>query len=177
MDAEVTRLPGAPSEHEAEAAASAVPDAAAIAGVFRQVDAAHRRLRTRLAQRMGLTVTDLVALTIVSNAAECTPKLLASELGLTSGSVTALVDRLVDSGQVRREPRAGDRRSILVQLTDAGRATTETISGLYLGAITLALESAPHVFNRTILDSLRSTADALDTTVGAHGDDDGSLTA
>src|SRR5699024_9670392 len=52
---------------------------------------------------------------------------LASALGLASPSVTALVDRLVKSGHVRREPHPDDRRATIVVPTkdtdDEVRAT------------------------------------------------------
>lgn len=156
MDAEVTRLPTAPSATPASA------DTVALASALQQVDASHRRLRTRMAHRLGITVTDLTALIVIADPQESTPKQLATELGLTTGSVTSVIDRLVTAGQVRRTPKAGDRRSVLLELTVEGRGTVEIVSGLYLGAIAIALESSPHVFNRHILDSLRTTADALD---------------
>jgi DNA-binding MarR family transcriptional regulator len=172
MDAEVTRLPIAQSDPAAPvASAASVPaaprDVAALASALGQVDAAHRRLRTRMAHRLGITVTDLTALIVISDPRESTPKQLANELGLTTGAVTAVIDRLVTAGQVRRSPKAGDRRSILLELTTEGAGTVEIVSGLYLGAITTALEASPHVFNRHILDSLRHTADALDGAAGA----------
>jgi DNA-binding MarR family transcriptional regulator len=137
-------------------------DVIALATALGRVDAAHRRLRTRVAHRLGVTVTDLTALLVVSEADESTPKHLAAELGLTTGSVTTVIDRLVDAGQVRRTPRAGDRRSILVELTAAGRHTIQIVTGLYLGAIAIALESSSNSVSTQILDSLQHTADALD---------------
>jgi DNA-binding MarR family transcriptional regulator len=166
--AEVTPLHGAGSGSDVPAPDSSTrADVAALAAALRQVDAAHRRLRTRLAHRLGLTVTDLTALLVISESTNCTPKRLAGELGLTSGTVTAVIDRLVDAQQVRRVPKVGDRRSILLELTAGGGRTIETVSGLYLGGIATALESSPHIFNRYILDSLRSTAAALNGTAEA----------
>lgn len=46
------------------------------------------------------------------------PTELAVRLGLSSASVTALVDRLVRSGAVRREPHPLDRRAVVLQPTD-----------------------------------------------------------
>jgi DNA-binding MarR family transcriptional regulator len=137
-------------------------DVIALATALGQVDAAHRRLRTRVAHQLGVTVTDLIALLVVADAEETTPTHLAAELGLTTGSVTTVIDRLVMAGQVRRAPRAGDRRSILVELTTGGHHTVQIVSGLYLGAIAIALESSPRAVSAQILDSLRHTAAALD---------------
>jgi DNA-binding MarR family transcriptional regulator len=53
--------------------------------------------------------------------------LLRQVLGLTSSGTVRLVDRLEESGYVRREP-GGDGRSTLVVLTDAGRVAAERVS-------------------------------------------------
>ena len=47
---------------------------------------------------------------------------LASGLALAKPTVTAAVDGLVDRGLLAREPVLGDRRSVRIALTDAGRA-------------------------------------------------------
>ncbi len=157
MDAAITRLPGLPEPTPPHS-----DDLGALALALGQVDAAHRRLRTRLARRLGLTVTDLSALMVISEVEEATPKLLATELGFTSGTVTTMVDRLVEAGQARREPKSDDRRSILIRLTPEGQGTIEMVAGLYQGALAVAVESSPQLFDRTVLDSLRNTAEALD---------------
>jgi len=53
--------------------------------------------------------------------------LMRQVLGLTSSGTVRLVDRLEESGYVRREPGA-DGRSTSVVLTDAGRAAAERVS-------------------------------------------------
>ena len=160
MNADVTRLPRTqPASRE---------EVAALAVALGRVDAAHRRLRSRVAHRLGITVTDLTALVVIADAEDATPKHLAAELGLTTGSVTNVIDRLVAAGQARRTPREGDRRSILVELTASGTHTIQIVSALYLGAIAIALESSPRAVTQHILASLRHTADALDG-VAEHG--------
>lgn len=53
--------------------------------------------------------------------------LLRQVLGLTSSGTVRLVDRLEESGYVRREP-GGDGRSTSVVLTDAGHVAAERVS-------------------------------------------------
>ena len=45
---------------------------------------------------------------------------LASQILLTSGGVTRLIDRMVDSGYVERQSCPTDRRTVYVALTPAG---------------------------------------------------------
>lgn len=49
-----------------------------------------------------------------------THRVLADALGVTPRNVTGLVDSLEEAGYVTREPHPGDRRAILVTLTDRG---------------------------------------------------------
>jgi len=46
---------------------------------------------------------------------------IATELGITTGGTSKLVDRIEANGYCRRLPNPADRRSSLVQLTEAGR--------------------------------------------------------
>lgn len=50
---------------------------------------------------------------------------IAADLGVTKQSAAAIVDELVVSGHVRKEPHPRDRRAQLVRLTEAGIAATE----------------------------------------------------
>jgi DNA-binding MarR family transcriptional regulator len=50
---------------------------------------------------------------------------LASEVSLTSGGITRLVDRLADAGYAQRQDCPTDRRSVYVSLTPAGIAKVD----------------------------------------------------
>ena len=133
----------------------------AVAVALGELDAAHRRLRSHLAHRLGLTVTDLTALVIVASEQETTPKRLAAEMGLSTGAVTTLIDRLTSAKQVTRAPREGDRRSLLIELTTNGQQTIETVWNVYLTAIATALSRTTEISN-DIAETLQQTAGALD---------------
>ncbi|MFC8144460.1 MarR family winged helix-turn-helix transcriptional regulator [Streptomyces paradoxus] len=53
---------------------------------------------------------------------EISQRRLADDLTLTSSGITRLIDRMEGAGLVRRVPAPGDRRSVLVEATDHGRA-------------------------------------------------------
>lgn len=53
---------------------------------------------------------------------EVSQRRLADDLTLTSSGITRLIDRMEEAGLVRRLPSPGDRRSVLVDSTDHGRA-------------------------------------------------------
>ncbi|WP_084264423.1 MarR family winged helix-turn-helix transcriptional regulator [Actinomadura macra] len=52
-----------------------------------------------------------------------TPSELAADLGMAPNSITGRLDALERRGFVRRTPSATDRRRVIVELTDEGRAT------------------------------------------------------
>jgi DNA-binding MarR family transcriptional regulator len=71
-----------------------------------------------------------------------TPTSIAARIGLTAASTTALLDRLAGARLLRRAPHPSDRRSVLVELTDLGRAAVEEMYTLFAVAIHGALDQA-----------------------------------
>ncbi|WPC76852.1 MarR family winged helix-turn-helix transcriptional regulator [Vibrio porteresiae] len=59
-------------------------------------------------------------------------KELANRLGITTGTLTVQVDKLVKAGLIERHSLEGDRRSILVELTEAGHQVFQTHNVLHL---------------------------------------------
>lgn len=69
----------------------------------------------------GLCFTDFTVLEILLHKGPLPVNTLARQIGLTSGSGTAAVDRLEGRGLVERQFSASDRRARVVHLTAAGR--------------------------------------------------------
>lgn len=88
------------------------------------VDAQH--VGHAFANLHGLNPTDLQALIAVMDAEllgdPITPGRLGEQLNLSSGSVTALVDRLERAGHIRRDRDSVDRRKVLLHYADQGAA-------------------------------------------------------
>jgi len=68
------------------------------------------------AERIGINVTDLNCLNIVALAGPMTAGELARATGLTTASITGVLDRLEDGGFARRERDPKDRRRVIVTL-------------------------------------------------------------
>lgn len=83
---------------------------------MRQLQAELDRVDRATADALGLARSDCRALTMLTEG-PLTPRALAAGLGLTSGSVTALIDRLAARGLVTRAPDPADRRGVLVAAT------------------------------------------------------------
>ena len=72
------------------------------------------------ADRIGINATDLNCLNIVALTGSMTAGELARATGLTTASITGVLDRLEEGGFVRRERDPNDRRRVIVNL-NAGR--------------------------------------------------------
>jgi DNA-binding MarR family transcriptional regulator len=70
----------------------------------------------------GVTPTQMHALEILGTHTALRMKELAERMGVTTGTLTVLADRLEKAGMIRRKPHEADRRSILVELTEHGHA-------------------------------------------------------
>jgi DNA-binding MarR family transcriptional regulator len=68
------------------------------------------------AERIGINVTDLNCVNIVALTGPMTAGELARATGLTTASITGVLDRLEESGIVRRERDPKDRRRVIVNL-------------------------------------------------------------
>jgi DNA-binding MarR family transcriptional regulator len=73
--------------------------------------------------REGLTVPRARLLWLLHHHGPSTQRRLAGALKVTPRNVTGLVDGLVASGHVTREPHSSDRRARLVSLTERAAAT------------------------------------------------------
>jgi DNA-binding MarR family transcriptional regulator len=81
------------------------------------------------ADLLGVNRTDLHCLNAIENAGGLTAGELAAEVGLTSGAVTGVVDRLERAGFARRAPDPADRRRVKVEVTPEFYARAEQIWG------------------------------------------------
>jgi DNA-binding transcriptional ArsR family regulator len=68
------------------------------------------------AERIGVNVTDLNCLNIMALTGPMTAGELARATGLTTASITGVLDRLEEGGFVRRERDPKDRRRVIVNL-------------------------------------------------------------
>jgi DNA-binding MarR family transcriptional regulator len=83
-----------------------------------------------VADRMGVSVTDAKCRSILLQVGAMTAGDIAQRLGLTTGAVTGVIDRLVAAKFVRRVADPMDRRRVVVELLSNPRRERE-IAGLF----------------------------------------------
>ena len=67
-----------------------------------------------VAIRFGLSESDVDALELLIDTGAATAGRLSDLMGLTTGAVTRVIDRLEQAGYVRRVPDPADRRRVIV---------------------------------------------------------------
>jgi DNA-binding MarR family transcriptional regulator len=75
----------------------------------------------RLKNEFGLPLTHFEPMSVIDQVPGCRVFDIASELSITAGGTSKLVDRIEASGYCRRLPNPADRRSSLLELTEAGK--------------------------------------------------------
>lgn len=95
-------------------------DARLIASAVGRLIAAGIRQRGALAQRLGVTMTEVLALDYVVSAPGSAPGHLARTLLVSPSGATAVIDRLSRAGLITRVPASG-RQRVALEATDVGR--------------------------------------------------------
>jgi DNA-binding MarR family transcriptional regulator len=69
-----------------------------------------------MGRKLGLNITDLECLSLLTIKGISRPTELARYTGLTTGSATAMLDRLEKAKFVTRKPNPKDRRGVLIEI-------------------------------------------------------------
>jgi DNA-binding MarR family transcriptional regulator len=110
---------------KAAATVSLLAEARGLSGDF-------DRLSQAVAEKVGLSQTDLLAMDLISRNGHVTAGQIAGHLHLTTGAITGLIDRLERSGFAKRQHDAKDRRRVVVVPTPKGDRVGELFAPLAL---------------------------------------------
>ncbi len=125
----------------------------------------HRRsvdaLDDAVARSLGVNRTDLRTLDLLS-AAAASPGALAAAIGLSPAAMTAALDRLEARSYVRRVRHLGDRRRVVVEMTEPTRRRVAELYAPLLAARERALAAAGDAHVALLRDFLRGEADLQD---------------
>ena len=99
-------------------------------------------LGTELAD-LGLTASEV---NVLANLADGQPRTV-SEIGAAAGvrptTLTGVLDRLEEKGQLARAPRARDRRAVEISLTAAGSKSAARVAEAFKALESRALDGVP----------------------------------
>jgi DNA-binding MarR family transcriptional regulator len=85
-----------------------------VADLGREVSGRTILMHQAIAEKLGVSVTELKCLDYLSRGTPVTAGRLAEITGLTTGAITAMVDRLERAGLVKRERSVDDRRKVYI---------------------------------------------------------------
>jgi DNA-binding MarR family transcriptional regulator len=92
-----------------------------VAMAVRRLDLMMSKMHLEMSERLGLSAGELLALAHLSVDGPLGPTELTHRLHMTTGAMTAMLDRLAEREFITREPHATDRRRVVVRLTREGR--------------------------------------------------------
>jgi DNA-binding MarR family transcriptional regulator len=89
--------------------------------------------RNAMGRKLGLNITDWECLSFITITGIATPTELARYTGLTTGSATAMLDRLEKSKLITRKPNPKDRRGILIEINkESAEVTRKLVADIQL---------------------------------------------
>lgn len=152
-----------------DAGEPARPPVHALAMGLRTLLVSGQHFHSRRAEELRLGPSDLEALGHLYHEGSLAPGRLSTLMGVTSGTMTALLNRVEKAGFLRREPNPRDRRGLLIVLTPAGHHAMQWFYDQFEDAIRQALAEVPgldveqfHAVLELMAGSLEAGADPQD---------------
>lgn len=120
------------------------------------------------AQQLQLGTSDLAVIGHLYQDGPLTPRELGMRMEMTSGTMTALLDRVEKAGFLTRNKNPRDRRSLLITTTPAGQHAMQWVNDHFDTAIREALTAIPDLATDHLDTVLGRLSHALEiTTQGA----------
>ncbi|MDQ0259532.1 MarR family winged helix-turn-helix transcriptional regulator [Sinomonas atrocyanea] len=122
-----------------ETAIPALATGGAAARAIRRLMEVGDASRRSYARRLGLGRSDYLALSYIYCEGPIQPRDLGARLGLGSGTLTPLLDRLEQRGYAARTSYPADRRRLLIVMTPDGKAVMDEAFAEFDGIVDAAL--------------------------------------
>ena len=155
--AETARAAGLPQSRRGRPA-----DTAEIVQGLRRIVKALHTYSQDVRVAYGLTGPQLWALKTLQRGGRMAAGELANALAVHQSSISALVDRLVDRGLVRRLRGRDDRRFVDIELTKRGAALVKDAPEPAQGRLLHALEAMPTLEVRRVRDAVDRLVEAME---------------
>ncbi len=127
-------------------------------------------VRTRLRARFDVTLPRFDLMAQLEQAPEgLTLGELSQRMMVSNGNITGLVERLVETGHVRRVPHATDRRIAYVRLTEAGLAAFAEMARQHADWIATLFSGLPASEIRALLGQLGRLKQSVRQAIARNG--------
>jgi DNA-binding MarR family transcriptional regulator len=108
--------------------------------VFRAYQTSNDNFDQAISDHLGMNRTDMRCVDLIDQAGGMTAGELARAAGLTTGAVTAVIDRLERAGLARRVADPADRRRVRVEVTPRLWEVTAPLMGPFLAESSTILD-------------------------------------
>jgi len=135
-----------------------------LGGALQRFGLARDRMRVALAKGAGMAETDLDALEYLEAEGPLTQRQLGQRLGITSGAVTMLADRLEARGWLERRPHPTDRRATMLELSARALEVAPAELDAYHQAVRALAAAVPAEHRVVIAAFLDRAAEAASST-------------
>lgn len=132
-----------------------------VSMALRELIQGWERYREAVADELGVGTSEVITLGYLYHDGPRTPSEIGQRLNLTSGSVTALLDRLEVAAFVTRSQNPDDRRSLLATATPAGRHAIQWFYEQLDGIVGEALRNAPQLAREDVVRFAGASGAAL----------------
>jgi DNA-binding MarR family transcriptional regulator len=122
----------------------------------------YEQLSDELQAAHGLPLSSYDLLQVAGSVEGCRVQDLSREIGITVGAVSKAVDRLEQAGWVARRPNPADRRSSIVEPTDAGAALVAAARPLVAASLRVRLDVLEPAERRALAGALAKLRTALE---------------
>ena len=107
-----------------------------------------------------VTITQFRTLVVLDNLGHINLLALAEELDVNSSTAMRMIDRLLVAGLVTREENPGNRREVLLGLTEEGARLVETVTRRRRAEIAKIVTAMPFERRTELVAALHAFADA-----------------
>lgn len=112
-------------------------------------------------ENTGMCFSDFAVLEALLHKGPMAVNAIGAKVHLTSGSITTAVGRLESRGLVTRQNDTADRRSRIVDLTEEGRKTIETLFAAHEADMNQALDVLPGSERMELISLLKKVGRAV----------------
>jgi DNA-binding MarR family transcriptional regulator len=145
----------------ASGAELSLPELHALVRALAHTSVQHALFTQAVAARLGIGPSDFDCLALLFDLGPATPTQVADVLGLTTGAVTGLVDRLVSAGFVLRDSDPADRRRVIVRPVAERKPDFESAQAPLVEAVSSSLAAASPGDLQRLLDFHHSVAELV----------------
>lgn len=120
-------------------------------------------LADRLFRKVGLSQGGFLTLVVLNRdpKMELTPSELSEKIGVTRATMTGLLDTLAKDGYIERLQHRGDRRKLVVRLTDAGRRRLDALLPSYMSELGLLVTNLAEKEKKILISLLEKISPGL----------------